>query len=117
MTVRCIANDVAALPDVHVRDRLRSAIHLHGPIDGLTVGEPYQVMAAEQRGDGLWLFLHTFDSSDHPLPYPADLFEIEDPAVPPNWAMSLAQRGGNKEFGRLSFPAWATRPCSSALPW
>lgn len=108
MRVICIKNTVAAITESEVRERVRRSIHLDGPVPDLAVGREYAVQAIEERDGGFWFYLHTVAFSDYPYPYPAEMFELRDNAVPAGWSVRLQVQQGNVGCKRITFAAWAT---------
>ena len=108
MRVKCIANDVDKLNAVEVRKRLAESIHLDGADRSLVVGNTYTVFAVAQWSDGgIRVYLHTIEESDHPRPYPLEMFDMVDPALPANWCVSFEQQPFGVAIKRISFPEWA----------
>src|SRR5262245_61750375 len=108
MRVVCIKNTVAAITESEASERVRRSIHLDGPIADLAVGREFPVQAIEERDGGLWLYLHTVSVNDYPHPYPAEMFEVRDDALPTGWSIRLQVQEGNVVCKRITFAAWAT---------
>ena len=108
MRVRCINNVVGNIDDSDVRDRIRRSIHLEGPITDLLIVGEYEVQALEKRDGGLWFYLHSVPANDYPYPYPAELFEVSDSALPAKWNICIQKQGGNVVWRRIAFLAWAS---------
>lgn len=108
MRVRCIANDVDKLGNTIVRKRLAESIHREGKDEDLVVDSTYVVLAVERWGDGgIRVYLHTVEESDHPYPYPIEMFEVIDSAVPAGWCVTFEQQSFGMSMKRISFPEWA----------
>jgi len=107
MRVRCIKNEVAAVGDSDVRERIRRSIHLEGPITDLAVGHEYAVQAMEQQDGGIWYYLHTVPTNDYPFPYPAELFEVCNNDLPSEWSICIQKKDGNVVWKRMALPTWA----------
>jgi|SRR6266446_1909472 len=107
MRVRCIKNEVAAIAEGKVRDRIRRSIHLDGPMTDLQVGREYEVQALEVRDAGLWLYLHTVAANDFPYPYPAEMFEFRDKTLPVGWGIRLQAKEGGVLLKTVTFSEWA----------
>ena len=108
MRVKCVINQLAAISAADVRSRLGRSIHIEGPISGLSVGQEYLVQALEHRDDGIWLYLHTFEDSSFPHPYPAEMFEWQDRSIPDGWCLGVKRPKGNVVCNWISFPEWAS---------
>jgi hypothetical protein len=107
MRVKCIANSVSTLDSPALRDRLNRSIHLDGPLSDLDLGKIYNVIALQESDGGVWLMLHTVEESDHPYPYPVEMFEVLDPALPADWCVNFAWHENGLFVKRISFPEWA----------
>ena len=108
MQVKCLTDNLHQLNDIVVQNRLSEWIHLEGPDDNLTLKKGYTVMALE--GDtisGFKVYLHTIEHSNHPYPYPIELFQITDSTFPDSWCVGLHQGLNGKAGIRISFPEWA----------
>lgn len=111
MLVRCTANSLDTLPDCRVRERLRQSIHLEGPDPLLVIGEVYQVVAiASWQDDGIRLYLHTVAESDHPYPYPIEMFEVVDPSLPVGWCIGFGRSEDGVCIEWIGFQEWAADP-------
>lgn len=106
MRVTCIKNEVAAIEEAEVRDRIRRSIHIDGPMSDLAVGREYSVQALEERDGGLWLYLHTVAMSDYPYPYPAEMFEVQDNILLAEWCIRLQVQRGNIVWKLIAFCEW-----------
>ena len=112
MRVKCIANDVGRLDDVVVRKRLALSIHLDGADEDLVIGSTYFVFALARWNDGgIWIYLNTVDESEHPYPYPLEMFDVIDSALSANWCVNFEQLSSGKALKRISFPEWANDDC------
>ena len=107
MRVVCIKNEVAAVSEAEVRERLQRSVHLEGPMTDLAVGRDYAVQALEEHGGGLWLYVHTVAVNDYPYPYPAEMLDLRDATVPAGWSICLQPQRGNAVCKRVTFSAWA----------
>lgn len=106
MRVMCIANDVDRLNDAAVRKRLAETIRLEGGDNDLVVGDTYDICAIEWWSDGgIRVFIHTVKISDYP--YPLEMFNVIDHALPANWCVSVEKRHYGMIIKRISFPEWA----------
>src|SRR5882672_2431048 len=108
MRVKNIINDIGHIPHGAVRDRIRRAIQIDGPITDLIVGRDYAVQALEERDGGWWLYLHTVAVNDFPYPYPAEMFELITNTIPSDWCLHLEKLNGSRSVKRLTFKEWAT---------
>lgn len=106
MRVKCLTNNINLLNDPLVYSRLQKSIHLDGELTDLSLGEIYNVLAIEERDEGVWIFLHTVEESDYPYPYPIELFEVIDNYLNSNWCIKFEMLT-NKSFVKiLSFSEW-----------
>lgn len=107
MRVQCRFNQVSDIPEIEIRNRLAESIHRDGPDDDLIERKIYTVFALSRWNDGgLRVYLHTIEESDHPYPYPLEMFEIVDSTIPANWRVSFEQRPGGIEIKLMSFLDW-----------
>ena len=107
MKVQCRINNLNEIPDKETRNRLSECIHRQGPDEDLIVGEIYNVFALARWSDGgLRVYLHTIAESDHPNPYPLEMFEIVDATLPPNWLVNFEQQQGGLAVKLISFVEW-----------
>jgi len=107
MKVQCSFNQVSNIPEIEVKNRLAESIHRNGPDDDLIEGRAYTVLALARWSDGgIRVYLHTIEESDHPYPYPLEMFEVIDPTIPANWRIGFEQRPGGIEIKLMSFPDW-----------
>ena len=111
MRVLCISNSVIDLDGENVRSRLNRSINRDTPDMDLKVGKQYEVVAIEERDEGLWLFLHTVESIDYPYPYPAELFEFIDTSIPSGWRIKFESREDGLIIKRISFSTWVDDDC------
>ena len=108
MLVKCITNDVDQLSAAMIKSRLKESIHRDGADNDLIVGNTYIVSAMDSWGDGgIRVYLHTVPESDHPYPYPIEMFEVIDSAVGSNWCVAFEQQSLGTCIKRISFPEWA----------
>lgn len=106
--VCCTGNDINLLDDDAVKRRLRSSIHIDGPIQELNISEVYTVWSIDHHDDGgLWLYLHTMPEHHFPTPYPAELFDFVESVLPAGWALTLGRNSGGMALKRVSFAEWA----------
>ena len=108
MRVKCVTNDIRALDNKVVEDRLRRSIHLDGPMGELQVGRTYNVVALQESDGGVWVMLDTVEDGDYPYPYPLEMFEVTDCALPAGWCVNFARRSNGAFIQRVSFCEWAT---------
>lgn len=107
MKVQCRFNQVSDIPDIEVKNRLSESIHRNGPDDDLIVGMTYTALALTRWGDGgIRVYIHTIEESDHPYPYPLEMFEIVDPTIPANWRINFEQRSRGVDIKLMSFSDW-----------
>jgi hypothetical protein len=107
MRVKCKFNAVNDIPDTGVRERLSKSIHRDNPDDDLVVGNIYAVVALARWNDGgFWVYLHTVKESDFPYPYPLEMFDVADPAIPNNWHISFVSQPGGVEVEMMTFAEW-----------
>jgi hypothetical protein len=106
MRVVCRANDVSAISNASVRERLSRSIHIVGPISDLVVGREYAVQALEARDEGLWVYLHSVAASDYPYPYPLELFDFSDERIPAGWMLRVDATRQHVVFKRAAFVEW-----------
>jgi hypothetical protein len=105
MRVTCIASSGRTLPLSTLDERAGIS---RGTDFALTVGSRYVVYAITTFHGHCWYYV--FD--DNRLPYPvwklAPLFEILDPAIPPDWVCGYVRKSEEDEgFPVISFPEWA----------
>ncbi|MBX3743444.1 MAG: hypothetical protein KF712_20835 [Akkermansiaceae bacterium] len=107
MKVRCRFNQIGDIPEIDVKNRLAESIHRNGSDDDLVEGTTYAVFALARWNDGgLRVYLHTIKESEHPYPYPLEMFEVVDPNIPENWKFVFEQRPTGLEIKLMSFPEW-----------
>jgi hypothetical protein len=107
MRVRCIANVVGKLSDSAVRNRLVESIHLEGPDRDLVIGEIYAVVAITRWKDGgIHVYLHTIEVSEHPYPYPLEMFEVVDSSVPVGWCVGFKPGPDGLFIDCIGFAEW-----------
>lgn len=90
-----------------IRKRLLADVHVIGRIEGLDLGQEYEVQAVEAWSDGYLRFYVHVLSLPWPSPYPAELFEISDPTIPENWSGKFKATNLGVRFRRLAFKQWA----------
>lgn len=107
MLVQCITNDIDKLSSESVRKRLAESTHLDGGDADLVISNTYPVYAIENWSDGgLRVYLHTVIESDHPYPYPLEMFSVIDSLFPAHWCVSFEQRPSGMVVKQISFPEW-----------
>lgn len=108
MQVRCKTNNVNKLSNLAVRDRLRESIRLEEADTDLIVGKTYPVLAIDKwQDEGIRIYLHTVEESDHPYPYPVEMFEVIDQSIPEGWCIRFEYQQSGLTIKRISFPEWA----------
>jgi hypothetical protein len=107
MRVKCKFNNVSDIPDANVRKRLSQSIHLNSSDDDLIVGMVYAVVALARWSDGgVRVYLHTVKENDYPFPYPLEMFDVIDTAIPSNWCLRFVSNPGRVELDMMSFSEW-----------
>lgn len=107
MIIKCIANDISFLASNNARERVRWWTDSHGRYNDLEIGNHYQVQAVEYFKDGLFYYLHTIETGEHPYPYASEFFVIEDSLFPREWVVSFQTDNGQNKLKRITFPKWA----------
>lgn len=108
MRVRCLTNSIDQLCNADARKRIKDTIHLDGPDENLVIGNIYDVYAIDRGDDGgMRVYLHSVTISDHPYPYPMEMFNIVDSSFPGNWVITTWQNQFGSTMKRISFPEWA----------
>ncbi len=109
MRVKCIKNMISEIREAKIRDRLRQSIHREGPMYDLLIGGSYAVQALATWNDGgLRYYLHTIPESEHPYPYPAEMFEVTDASIPAGWGVQLQKSTDGVAVKLITFMEWAT---------
>ena len=107
MRVKCKYNNVSDIPDSAVRERLPESIQCENLDEDLIVGNVYAVVALARWNDGgVRVYLHTVKESDFPYPYPLEMFDVVDPAIPENWNLSFVSLPGRVEVKMMGFSEW-----------
>ena len=107
MIVKCIVNDISSVKPKDAKDRLHGWANSEGKYNDLNIGEEYAVQAVENLENGLFYYLHTVDVSEHPYPYPSELFVIEDSFLSIEWEASFRVDDGRTKIKRITFSRWA----------
>lgn len=108
MLVKCVANDVNALPEGALKARLSEQVRLDHPISELSLGTVYPVQAITKWKDGsLMYYLHTIEEFSYPYPYPSEFFEVVDDSLPGNWCIRIEVKQENRDIKQISFAEWA----------
>jgi len=105
MRVKCVSNNVDALRNPSVVERVSHRIHLEGSIEGLVLGKEYAVQAIERTDKETLVYLQLYDEDMYPTPWPIDFFQFSDTQPPSGWVTAV--RDGRS---LSTFAAWANDP-------
>lgn len=106
MRVKCVANDVHKLRSRELQERLGRSIRLDGADDDLHIGESYDVFVLRESDGGLWVLLDTVPQSDHPYPYPLEMFDVVDASIPEDWSIGFERRAHGTTMTSVGFSEW-----------
>jgi hypothetical protein len=105
MRIRCLYNDIQAIPDAELRASAARRIHLQGEIDGLIPGKEYVVQAISRRGSETLYYIELWDNDTYPSPWPAAFFDISHGSIPTTWVSAQ-----QNDTTITTFPYWALDP-------
>lgn len=107
--VRCVISNLDEVTAPAVKQRLQKWFGTQGRINTLTKGKEYVVFALSMWADGgLRVYIENDGGSWYPSPYPAELFDFVETAIPPCWSLSLKNGALGVEIAWLAFPNWGS---------
>lgn len=107
MKVKCVAVSLEEIVDVDARERLVASINQEGADSYLQVGAVYSVVSLVRwRDQGFRVYLHVVEESDYPYPYPLEMFEVVDPALPSGWVASFRPSKGRTDLHQIGPASW-----------
>lgn len=110
MKVVCRINNVADVPQTHVRDRLRKYIHLTDGDDNLVIGRVYTVYGLHFWDNCPWFLICEYDDDEYPVAQPPEFFDMVDDRLSAYWKLSSSSREGREAWTQLVFDEWARDP-------
>lgn len=114
MRVRCLTNDVSALPasSIVARQRQRYFGNCEQNVH-LTPRKSYVVYALVKTQHGSWIYIADDDypSIWYPVAYPLDFFEVVDERVSVLWESGVSVAFADGEGYLESFEEWVKDPC------